>query len=501
MMEAMRARAFAVCSLALSLATPAWAQEAPPVGDVNVMRFVPAPGPGSYFMVEGAETPGHLTGSAGLVLDYAHAPFTLYRATCDPDGTNCQQGDVRARLVEYVAAAHVMGSIALWDRLQISLIVPLAITRGDGLEFTRGRELHTLPGGPSPQFTLADPRLAVRGHIFRDPDSGISLGASAFVTFPTGSAIAPRRWVGDALPTFGGHLLFQLVRSGFHFAANVGGVWRDETTVLSTTVGGQLTYGVAVGYDLTTLVGVFGELLGAHTFTGQSDEHYLEWRVGGRLRVGDFDIFLAGGSGLPPFGVGTPMFRAIGGFQWAPRHGDSDGDGIEDGRDACPSEAEDVDGWEDEDGCPDPDNDGDGLADAVDPCPDVAEDVDGYQDDDGCPDPDNDGDGIADGYDSCPDEPEDFDGDRDEDGCPDHDRDRDGIDDAQDQCPDVPEDFDGFGDEDGCPEDDFDGDGIPDERDQCPDQPEDLDGFEDEDGCPEDGGPPERGPRRVIRGR
>ena len=48
---------------------------------------------------------------------------------------------------------------------------------------------------------------------------------------------------------------------------------------------------------------------------------------------------------------------------------DSDGDGIVDTADRCPEAAEDVDGFEDEDGCPDPDNDQDGFLDEVDKCP------------------------------------------------------------------------------------------------------------------------------------
>ncbi|MCB9591846.1 MAG: thrombospondin type 3 repeat-containing protein [Sandaracinaceae bacterium] len=496
--------ALGACLVVGLLAAPVSAQDTdPPVGEINVMRFTPAVGPGNYFQVEGAQTPGHVTGSAGLVLDYGHAPLALYNATCDPDGTNCTVTDTRSELVQYVAAGHITGSIALWDRLQINLTVPLVITRGDQFSYSTGRDMFTVPGGPDPSFTLADPRLGVKGHIWRDPDSGVALGASAFVTFPTGSAIAPNRFVGDALPTFGGHFIFEMVNSGFHLGANVGGIWRDETRVFSSVVGGQLTYGVAVGYDVTTLVGIFGELVGASTFTDQSDEHYLEWRLGGRFRVEDFEIHVAGGSGLPPFGLGTPLFRAIAGFQWAPRHADTDGDGIEDSQDNCPSEREDEDGWEDEDGCPEADNDDDGLLDADDPCPDQAEDVDQFEDEDGCPDTDNDGDGIHDGYDSCPDQAEDMDGDRDQDGCPDNDTDRDGIEDPQDQCVDEPEDFDGFGDEDGCPETDFDGDGLPDETDACPDQAEDMDEFEDEDGCPEEGGAPEgsEGRRRHTRGR
>jgi outer membrane protein OmpA-like peptidoglycan-associated protein len=65
------------------------------------------------------------------------------------------------------------------------------------------------------------------------------------------------------------------------------------------------------------------------------------------------------------------------------------------------------------------DRDGDGIPDAIDKCPDAAEDKDGFQDDDGCPDPDNDKDGIPDEADACPNEPETVNGFDDEDGCPD----------------------------------------------------------------------------------
>jgi outer membrane protein OmpA-like peptidoglycan-associated protein len=65
------------------------------------------------------------------------------------------------------------------------------------------------------------------------------------------------------------------------------------------------------------------------------------------------------------------------------------------------------------------DNDQDGIPDKADKCPDVAEDLDGFEDSDGCPDPDNDKDGILDAVDKCPNEPETFNGFEDEDGCPD----------------------------------------------------------------------------------
>ncbi|MEO7732780.1 MAG: OmpA family protein [Kofleriaceae bacterium] len=131
---------------------------------------------------------------------------------------------------------------------------------------------------------------------------------------------------------------------------------------------------------------------------------------------------------------------------------DPDHDGIVGAADKCPNDAEDKDGFQDEDGCPDLDNDGDGIPDSVDKCPNEAEDKDGFQDDDGCPDPDNDGDGIPDAADKCPNEPEDKDGFQDEDGCPDPDNDGDGVLDANDKCPTEPETKNGFQDEDGCPD-------------------------------------------------
>ena len=142
------------------------------------------------------------------------------------------------------------------------------------------------------------------------------------------------------------------------------------------------------------------------------------------------------------------------------------------------------------------DSDRDGVPDAQDQCPDQPEDRDGFQDDDGCPDPDNDGDGIPDRLDRCPNEPEDKDNFQDDDGCPDVDNDGDGIPDAQDHCPNEPEDKDGFQDDDGCPDLDNDGDGIADALDKCPNEPETLNGIDDEDGCPDTGsvaaGPAER---------
>ncbi|HUH04193.1 MAG TPA: OmpA family protein [Kofleriaceae bacterium] len=136
----------------------------------------------------------------------------------------------------------------------------------------------------------------------------------------------------------------------------------------------------------------------------------------------------------------------------APARVDTDGDGLYDDEDECPDEAEDMDGFQDEDGCPDPDNDGDGIPDANDKCPDEAESMNGIDDTDGCPEVDTDGDGILGSRDACPDQPEDMDGFQDEDGCPDDDNDGDGVSDANDKCPTELETMNGYEDDDGCPD-------------------------------------------------
>ena len=46
-----------------------------------------------------------------------------------------------------------------------------------------------------------------------------------------------------------------------------------------------------------------------------------------------------------------------------------------------------MDGFEDSDGCPDPDNDKDGIPDSKDRCINQPETLNGNKDDDGCPDP------------------------------------------------------------------------------------------------------------------
>jgi hypothetical protein len=151
---------------------------------------------------------------------------------------------------------------------------------------------------------------------------------------------------------------------------------------------------------------------------------------------------------------------------------DTDGDGILDTEDNCPT-------------VPNPDQrdgDRDGLGDACDNCPEKPNpdqaDQDGNGVGDACePGLDSDGDGVPNAEDNCPDVPN-----------PDQrDGDRDGLGDACDNCPDRwnPDqaDQDGNGVGDACePGLDSDGDGVPNAEDNCPTVPNPDQADQDEDG-------------------
>lgn len=114
------------------------------------------------------------------------------------------------------------------------------------------------------------------------------------------------------------------------------------------------------------------------------------------------------------------------------------------------------------------DTDGDGILDSKDKCPTVA----GVAKYDGCPVPDTDGDGINDDNDKCPT----VKGLAKYDGCPIPDTDKDGINDEEDKCPTIA----GVARYQGCPVPDTDKDGINDEEDKCPTVP----GVRENNGCP-----------------
>ena len=183
--------------------------------------------------------------------------------------------------------------------------------------------------------------------------------------------------------------------------------------------GHAIYYSMGIGYRLRDSVQLLADIYGRYFYEQRADNP-LELLLAARLEPSsEYFATIGVGRGLLD-SVGASELRLVAGIgvRQEPLR-DSDEDGIEDARDMCRYVREDLDGFEDLDGCPELDNDRDGLEDSSDACISRAEDLDGFEDSDGCPELDNDRDGLEDLRDFCPLAPEDFDGVEDADGCPD----------------------------------------------------------------------------------
>ena len=451
--------------------------------------FQSAIGPKNFLTLDSPEVLAHKRTSLGLVFDFQRHPYRLNATDQNTGNALPTSYPIRSQIRGELQAA-----VGLFDQFQLGIALPLTFAiRGDEIDPGTGLPL----GGGSQLSTsgIGDLRIEAKGQILSagDDDQFILAGLIGG-TAPTGDSNA---YLGDKGPTGRARALASLQLDRLRLGAEAGVLLRESTVTLGARVGNQLLYGVGASYQALKRLDVMAELAGrsglygfSRLFVGDEswwDENPLEIDVAARAYPTGMLALTGGlGAGLGK-GIGAPSARVFLGVVFTPDFRDADHDGVYDANDKCPDQPEDRDGYQDADGCPDPDNDADGIPDVVDKCPNDPEDFDQFEDADGCPELDNDKDGIPDLNDPCPNAAEDGKGKRPHDGCPStsEDSDGDGVPDAVDKCPDEPEDRDGFEDADGCPDPDNDGDGIPDGFDNCPNEPEDTDGFEDEDGCPD----------------
>jgi outer membrane protein OmpA-like peptidoglycan-associated protein len=459
--------------LALLAAAPAPA-EAQLSRAFQLHLFEPSVGPFDYFTVQSPYTPGHLGFNVGFLFDYQRRPFVISGATASG-----QVGAEQLRLVDYQIFGNFYGAIGLTSRLQLGLSLPVAFA-ASGKVVTRdtANPDGTLPTQSLPNSaSFGDMSLHLKALIWQNrpqTDSGLKLAFSgaAIITFPTGDRSS---FNGDATVTGRPVLIFGLGYDRLDVSANLGFIFRQSSTLLNAEVGHQMAYGLGAQVMLwPRYLGLVGELSGRFGYSTDRSANPLEVDFGLRGYLPeDIAITVGAGTGLIA-AVGSPDVRVFFGIRWAPDFRDTDKDRIRDTRDFCKTIPEDHDGFQDEDGCPDPDNDEDGIPDNEDMCPNEAEDKDDFEDADGCPDDDNDRDGVPDRLDSCPNVP----GPADNNGCPtvEKDSDEDGVPDSRDRCPDVP----GPKENQGCPDKDTDGDGVVDRLDRCPT----LKGPPENFGCP-----------------
>jgi outer membrane protein OmpA-like peptidoglycan-associated protein len=459
----LRALVLVIVAIAATAASSARAAEG---ASFDAEQFHPALTSHGYLGVDGAFVAPHLGFSAGLYLSYAHDPLVLRGPQGVPAG-----GEV----ISHQLGGDLVATLGLIDRLELGLDLPFVPYQKTDASRTQLSPLRAAG--------LGDLRLELKALLWAPRFDDYHVGLSVVVggTAPTGTSSS---FMGQGAFTGLARLVGEWTSPWATLAVSFGTVLRTSRDFADLHVTSQLSWGVGLGVPLPAAFGLIGEVRGlvgvalppGASLTRAEAPAELAAGVRWRARFG-LEVVLAGGAGLTR-GYGTPDGRLIAGLRFVTpeRHAagrvvedDSDGDGVPDKIDRCPSEP----GTAANAGCPARDRDGDGVPDDRDKCPSEP----GRADNDGCPELDSDGDGIPDRFDRCPQQK----GVPDLRGCPKPDRDKDGVADSDDRCPDKP----GPVENQGCPDFDSDGDGIIDRLDKCPFEPEVFNGVDDDDGCPD----------------
>ncbi|MBN2715742.1 MAG: OmpA family protein [Deltaproteobacteria bacterium] len=424
---------------------------------INTQSFQPSPFMNDLYEVEQPNTMDDwYRWNAGLYLNYQNDPLVI---------RNNNNGVVR-KVVGHQLTADVLLAFSIVEWINVGVVFPMHLYQ-DGDGFTA----NDIPK----KFSSGDIRLHTKFRVFKSASDRLTLAIAPVVGFPVGRSFD--NFSGAEGMTFLPRVLLDVTFNRFDLLFNGGYRFNDNVEVGGVNIADELEVGIGGLFRiLPERLSAIAELTvatrAAKPFS-VIEETPIEFKSGVRWFVKKWlHLNIGAGLGLTS-GYGTPDYRIIAGaavtrpeetptcsenakpIEKRPSEivdADADEDGIADNEDQCPEEPEDLDGFEDKDGCPDRDNDGDGITDDKDQCSFETEDMDGFDDDDGCPDVDNDQDGIADIDDQCPDSAEDRDAFEDTDGCPDPDNDRDGITDVDDQCPLEPEVINDNRDEDGCPD-------------------------------------------------
>jgi hypothetical protein len=347
---------------------------------------------------------------ASLLLDYSRGILGL------------KLGDEKlGDLIPYRTDLHLLLAYQLLPRLELGLDVPFTVRQGDRFVLLRNAlNAPDFPGAAGVSRSgLGDVRLVPRLTLLAPEDFPVGVALVGEVRLPTGAADS---FLGDSGVVVAPRVAVERAFGPVRVLGNVGWRFREHAQYLNLLVDDELTLGAGAVLDLPNLgrltdVQAIAEL---HLATPASapfnfrdaDSLKTPWEalVGARAHVaGPWGVELNVGRGISGnSGYGREAFRVMLALRYDETFLDSDGDGVPDTRDRCPTELEDPDGFGDNDGCPDPDNDGDGIMDGQDACADKA----GPKDNDGCPDTDTDD--VPDNADDCPDQ----EGPPENNGCP-----------------------------------------------------------------------------------
>jgi outer membrane protein OmpA-like peptidoglycan-associated protein len=450
----------ALIALLTSILGVAQAQSTNETFDFELFR--PSADHYGYFAVPSAATLGHLQVGGGFWVNYQNDPIILVSEDVRIAPKNAEVvGDNGEGIVDDRMTGNVQIGFGLSRYFSLSVDAPLVLWQ-DG--YLPNKNIVRVDNVPDRLVVsgIGDVRVTPKVVALDRDRLPIGMSVAMPVGLPTGNGGS---FLGEEGVSLTPTTIFEFsdgpIRSrkySFRSAVMAGYHVRPGAQIRDVPINSAVVYGVAMGLH-SSIMEIIGEFHGS-IWGDRAAQQPAEVLGGVKVLAGEYvSLNFGGGMGVLP-GLGSPDWRIFGGVSVAPSFDpnmrDTDKDGIMDAMDRCIREAEDLDNFQDEDGCPDKDNDADGLLDTVDRCPLQPEDEDGFQDGDGCADPDNDKDGILDVSDRCPNEPESNNGYQDEDGCPDTvpvlDTDGDGYNDDVDRCPYDAEDFDGVEDEDGCPD-------------------------------------------------
>jgi OOP family OmpA-OmpF porin len=303
----------------------------------------------------------------GVLVDYGHNPLVL--ASSDDSPLSC--GESECSVVEHQLILHANATAVLFDRVAVNLDMPFSLFQSGEGSVEEGDIQLTSPDGPA----IGDLRIGARVRLFGEYHDPFQIALGGYVWVPVGSEDA---YVTDGSVRGYPHAIVGGRADRFIWSFSAGPKLRGTTVVGNTTSGYQFLWGAGLGglllEDRSLQIGV--ESTGGVSFDETNVRNTnAEAQAGLKYR---FVKFLEIGAGVGPgftTGVGTPDVRALFSFQYTPempRDVDTDGDGIFDSVDACPT----VKGVASTDpkkhGCPEEkDRDKDGFLDEVDACPEV----------------------------------------------------------------------------------------------------------------------------------
>ena len=315
------------------------------------------------------------------------------RATLWADDTSLpQQGSVHLRLGTVYArnplvyrwsdgeVDALLSDVVQTDLMAATTVGPVRV----GLDVPLVLWAATLDGGGA---GLGDLAADAKARVLDRDDAPLGLAFGLRVGLPTTTVDAP---VGSRGASYQLQVIADREVGPVLLAANLGTRGVPGVELENITWNDQFFYRLGGGLPVTDRAGVSLDLAGHLNYSEalrNTAGSPVEVLLGGWGRPVDGPLVIRGGLGRGlTQGIGSPSFRAVLAVGYEPDGPrDRDGDGLADADDTCPDDAEDLDGFEDSDGCPDLDNDGDGLVDVQDRCPNEPEDVDGHDDADGCP--------------------------------------------------------------------------------------------------------------------